>query len=805
MALPTGTVTLLFSDIVNSTRLWEQARDGMTVALERHDELLRTAIEHGDGVVFKTVGDAFCAVFQSEQLAVLAAIAIQRALLAESWPLDAPIQVRIALHTGTCQERGGDYFGPTVNRVARLEAVVHGGQVVMSRATADLILDSLPSGVTLRNLGEHRLKDLGRPEEVYQLCVDGLPMDFPSLRSLDNPELKNNLPIQLSSFVGRADVLLEVRAHVEVSRLVTLTGSGGCGKTRLALQVAAQLVDGSGGGVWFVDLAPLTDFESITPTLASVLGIRLNPGQALLQTIVEVVGERRLLLVLDNCEHLIEPCARIVDSLLRSCSQLHILSTSRVTFGLDGERIVRVASLSVPPQTFISGVVDLQQFESVQLLIERATAHNADFRVDSENAGAVATLCRRLDGIPLAIELAASRLRSMSVQDIEARLDDRFRLLTGGSRSSLPRQQTLAALVDWSYDLLTEAEKTVFRRFSVFVGGWNLRAAEVVCSDDDIAMYKVLDILDSLADRSLVQVESSGGNVRYRLLETIRQYATEKLSRCGDVEVETTRSRHAGYFLALAEEAKSHWETVHESEWMTVLESDHDNLHSAIVRLTDDSGEGEKALRLGGALYRYWMMRNHFSESATLLSAAIDRDNPEQHHHLRAGSICNLGFSQFHLGNLDVARIHFSEALDLARAHDNVKVNVRCHHGLSYLAFKEGDYDMAGSLADEAVELALMAGDGDDLAFARECRADVRSPFDANGARLDLEQALVHYETVGNVPMAIDTKLILGILELEAGNADTARECLEQAREYALSARNLYILQTALIYMGVSM
>ena len=505
---PSGTVTLLFSDIEGSTRLWERAPDAMADALKRHDELLRDAIEGSGGHVFKTVGDAFCAAFPTATEAVQAAEAAQRALVAEPWPADTVLRVRIALHTGECEERDGDYFGLAVNRLARLEATAHGGQVVLSRATADIVGDHLPPGVGLRHLGTHHLKDLGRPEEVFQLEMEGLDTEFPPLRSLDNPKLMHNLPELVSSFVGRETEVIEVRKLIETSRLVTLTGAGGSGKTRLALQVAADLLDDFTDGVWLVELASLADPELVESAVASVLKVQQQPGEDLLKTLVDAVADRCLLVVLDNCEHLLVAAAMLAETLVQSCPRLSLLATSREPLAIGGERSYRVPSLSLPGPDQILAHDEVRSFDAVQLFAERAVGHQPDFLLDETNADTVASLCRSLDGMPLALELAAARLGSLSVADIERRLDDRFRILTKGRRTALPRQQTLRALIDWSYDLLNQREQTVLCRLSVFSGGWTLEAAETVCSGSDLQGREVADVLGSLVEKSLVQAEA---------------------------------------------------------------------------------------------------------------------------------------------------------------------------------------------------------------------------------------------------------------------------------------------------------
>ena len=485
---PSGTVTFLFSDIEGSTALWEQSADSMRPALARHDSLLRQAIEAGGGYVFKTLGDAFCAAFATAPEALAAALSAQIALAGEGWELPTPLLVRMALHTGSAEERDADYFGPPLNRVARLMAAGHGGQVLLSEVTQALVRDALPRDVTLGDLDLHRLKDLGRPERVFQLEHPALPADFPPLRSLDNPALPNNLPQQVTSFIGREKQLAEVKALLDRTRLLTLTGSGGSGKTRLSVQAAADVLDQYEGGVWLVELAALADAALVPQSVADVLGVKEQAGGTARQGLLDWLRPKRLLLILDNCEHLVTACAVLAAEILRLCPRVRLLASSREPLGVVGEQVYRVPSLSLPDPKQPQTVESLSQFEAVRLFIERAQAVQYSFSVTDANAPAVAQICWRLDGIPLALELAAARVRALPVEEINTRLDHRFRLLTGGSRTALPRQQTLRALIDWSYDLLNEEEQTLLARLSVFAGGWTLEAAGGVCADPPAAV-----------------------------------------------------------------------------------------------------------------------------------------------------------------------------------------------------------------------------------------------------------------------------------------------------------------------------
>jgi predicted ATPase/class 3 adenylate cyclase len=600
---PTGTVTFLFSDIEGSTIRWDAHRAEMRDAVRRHDDLMRVAIERHGGYVFKTIGDAFCAAFSVVDEGIAAALEAQRDIAAEDWGAVRGLRVRIAIHVGTADERDADYFGPTVNRVARLLAIGHGGQVLLSGAAVQAI-DVLPSQATLLDLGRHRLKDLTDPEQVYQLCAPDLDAEFRPLNSLD--VLRHNLPEQLTPLIGRDEELAEIKTRLEQSRLVTLTGSGGVGKTRVALQLAADLMHDYGDGVWFVDLSALDDPILVPGEIAAVFDVTDGSAQPLIERLAIKLKKKRLLIVLDNCEQVIAAVADAADGLLRVCPGIRILATSREPLGISGEKAYRMPSLAIPAEDEDATAERALQYPAVELFVARAHAAAHTFVLTDQNAGIVARIVRRLDGIAMAIELAAPCVKVLSLKQLDQRLDERFKLLTGGSRRGPSRQQTLRALIGWSYDLLTEAQRSLLRQSAIFRGGWTLEAAEAICMGERFPDWNVLDLLASLVDKSLVVVESEGPEQRYRLLESTRQFAQERLAEAG--EREAVAARHGVYFAEVAQRAgEAYWQSDGD-EWSARARRDLENARAAIGwALSNAHGRDEDAVAaatiVGGLRY----------------------------------------------------------------------------------------------------------------------------------------------------------------------------------------------------------
>jgi predicted ATPase/class 3 adenylate cyclase len=706
MEPPTGTVTFLFTDIAGSTRLWEEHPEAMRGAVARHDELLTEAIASHGGTVFKIVGDSLCAAFERATDALAAALTGQRLLQAEGWPEATPLQVRVALYTGEAEARGGDYFGQPLNRCARILAAGHGGQVLLSQSAAELVRDLLPAGAELQALGEHRLRDLARPEALFQLVHPGLPSEFPPLRSLQ--AFAHNLPIQLTSLVGREDELAEVRRLLGTTRLLTLTGTGGAGKTRLALQVAADLLDAYADGVWFVELATLTDASLVPQAALSALGLREEPGRALVGTLVDSLCPKRLLLILDNCEHVVDACAGLAEQLLRGCPRASVLATSREVLRAEGEVVWRVPSLPAPtPEArHAERLSALTQYAAVRLFIDRAVAAKAGFGVTNENAPAVAEICWRLDGIPLAVELAAARVNVLSPEQIRERLDDRFRLLTGGRRTALPRQRTLLAAVEWSYGLLPQKERVLFGRLAVFTGGFSLDAGAAVCADADIAEPEFVDLLTELAVKSLVVVEEVADGPRCRLLETLRAYAAERLAETG--QEEALRARHARCFSERVREAKAHLRGPEQHRWLCRLEGDHDNLRAALswcVKHAPDTG-----LQLANDLVRFWEVRGYWREGRAWLDQYIAVGDVAGGQGRAAAMIAAGGIARLQ-GDSEDARTLLEGGLALSRSCGWQAGVASALNNLGNVLTQEGRFASAQAEYEESLRIREELGD----------------------------------------------------------------------------------------------
>ncbi|VBA40233.1 Putative HTH-type transcriptional regulator [Mycobacterium attenuatum] len=800
--LPTGTVTLLLADVEGSTRLWETQPENMTAALARLNTTVNRAVaaHHGVRPLEQGEGDSFVAAFTRASDALACALELQRAPL-------APIRLRVGIHTGEVQLRDeSNYAGPTINRTARLRDLAHGGQTVLSGATEPLVVDRLPARVWLADLGSHPLRDLPRPERVVQLCHPDLRNEFPPLR-VRNIAASHNLPAQLTSFVGRQVEMAELRRLVAGERLVTLTGAGGAGKTRLAVQVANQLGTEFSEGLWYVDLAPITDPDVTPVTVARALGLPDQPGRSTTDLLVRFIGERKALLLLDNCEHLLDVCDSLVVTLLAACRRLTILATSREPLGVPGELSWRVPSLSVTD-------------EAVELFTDRARHSRPEFGVDDENIALVEEICRRLDGMPLAIELAAARIRALSLQQIVDGLHDRFRLLTGGARTAVRRQQTLRASVDWSHALLTEPERVLFRRLAVFTGGFDLDAAQAVAAGNEVESYQLLDQLSLLVDKSLVVADDTGDGMRYRLLETVRQYALERLDE--SAETDEVRTHHRDYYTGMAAEleARGHWADERLLHW---AQTEIDNLRAAFT-WSRTAGAPDTALQLILSLRPLWLRGGRVKEALAGLSAIFaDADRSAIAPAVWAGAVAQysilaswvgipaeLGRAQEALAvarKLDdpgliaraliacgmlalydprVSHPYLTEAIDLVRAIGDRRTLCQIFSYQATAAVMAGEPIPAITAAEQGRELADELGD---RFFSRNCRAWLSTALmirgDLAGAAGMARGVIEEVEATGDLTMAVFSYVSLSEVLSFHGQADAAQTAAQSALEAA--------------------
>lgn len=775
--LPTGTVTFLFTDIEGSTNLLQRiGAHRYAQVLEDHCALLRSVFHETNGHEIGHQGDGFLAAFGQARQAVSAAIAAQRAMATHPWPEGVTIRVRMGLHTGEPLDSPSGYVGMDVHRAARICSAAHGGQVLLSEATRGLVEHNLPEGLGTLDLGVHRLKDLKDPVRIFQILDPRVPAEFPPLRSLS--VLPNNLPMQLTSFIGRDKELAAIKHLLMANRFLTLTGTGGCGKTRLALQAAADLSDQFPDGVWLVELAALSDTSLVPQTVASTLKLPEQSTRPLPELLADYLRPKSLLLVLDNCEQVVNACAHLAERLLQVCPRLRILATSQEGLNIAGEVTFPVPSLSVPdPQPALSAE-GLVLWEAVRLFVDRAMFAQPMFRLTNQNATSIVEVCRRLDGMPLAIELAAARVRVLSVEQIAARLNDRFQLLVTGSRTALPRHQTLRATMDWSYDLLSEKERALLSRLSVFSGGWTLEAAEAVCVGNGVDERDVLDLLARLADRSLIVVEDRGAEIRYRQLETIRQYGHDRLRESGAAP--SVRGRHRDWFLRLAERAEPELLGKHQARWFNLLEAELDNLRSALGWCVA-TGELEAELRLASAVTRFWLARGYSDEGRRWLDAGLERgrDAPAA---LRAKALSAAGYLAVQgQGDYSSGRSFFDESLAIWRTVGDKKGIAESLHRLGLVATHLGELSTAHSLYEESLVARQELGDKGDIALTLHNLGMVAFLRGDLAARSLFEQALAVWHEVGDKQHIAMALTGLGYIAASQDDLKKARSLYEES------------------------
>ena len=780
--LPTGTVTLLLADVEGSTRLWETQPDEMTIALARLNQTVSEIIATHDGVrpVEQGEGDSFVAAFARASDAVAAALEMQRAPL-------APIRLRIGVHTGEIQLRDeGNYAGPTINRTARLRDLGHGGQTLLSGTTENLVADRLPADTWLTDLGSHPLRDLPRPERVIQLCHPDLVNDFPPLR-VSTPVASQRLPTQLTSFVGRQAELAQVRELLADNRLVTLTGAGGVGKTRTAIEVAGLLAGEFSDGVWYVDLAPITDPELVPVTAARAFGLPDQPGRSTMGTLTRFIANHQMLVVLDNCEHLLDASAALAVALLEACPRLTLLATSREPVGVVGEVSWRMPSLSLAD-------------EAVELFSDRARHARHDFAVTDDNIAAVGEICARLDGVPLAIELAAARVRALSLPEILDSLHDRFRLLTGGARTAVRRQQTLRASVDWSHALLTEPERVLFRRLAAFLGGFDLNAAQAVAGGGDMPRYQVVDLLTLLVDKSLVIADETAGRTRYRLLETVRHYALEKLGESDDADA--VRTRHRDHYTSMAALLDGPSDSDY-GQRVEQAETEIDNLRAAFA-WSRESGDAELALALASSLSPLWQPRP--AEGVAWLDAVLNEANA---HHLdiapvvRARALADRVLLATNIGwDADIPD-QAEQALTIARQLDNPGLLLRALAASGLIGFHS---EAAQEYRAEAIGLARKLGDRLRLSHILSIETLVASfTGDLIAKRAAAQEGCELAESIGYRAGSIRCRWYLGLAQLAQGDCAGAIEHFGTASAAAEAGHYANFQKYALAFQGMAL
>ena len=778
--LPTGTVTFLFTDIEGSTQLLRDLGDAYASVWKQHQLIIREALAAAGGAEVGTEGDSFFAAFSSAPGAVRAAVAAQQGLAAHAWPAGHSVRVRMGLHTGDGVLSGSDYVGMDVHRAARIASAAHGGQLIVSEATRALIEHSLPAGAHLRDLGKHRLKDILQPEHLYDVVIDGLPAEFPPPRTLE--ARPNNLPLQLTSFVGREDQIDEIRELLGQVRLLTLTGPGGTGKTRLALQVAAETMRDFADGAFFVDLSPVTDPGLVPAVIARALDVAEVAGVPILETLKTHLQHKELLLVVDNFEQ-VTAAGGVVEDLVSTAPKLKVLITSRMVLSLRGEHEYGVPPLEPPDPKSIADLDTLNRSEAVRLFTERALAIQPRFRLTSENAQAVAEITARLDGLPLAIELAATRVKVLTPQQMLPRLERSLSLLVSGGRTLPERQRTLRGAIAWSYDLLDKPEQSLFRRLSVFSGGWTLEAAGAV-TEPELLDLETLEGLSALVDKSLVRsIDPAAGFPRFAMLETIRQFGQEALLTEG--EHDRTRRRHGEYFLNLARQAELQLTGEEQAAWLEQCERELDNLRAAL-RWAIDAGEADLGQEAAGALWRFWQQHGHLTEGRGWLNELLAMPSGQGRTAARAKALTGAGGIAWWQIDHDGAGAFYGEALAIERELGEPARIAEALYNQAFVVGASGDIDRSADLLKESLDLfrAAEVEHGVARALAMLVIRDAQAS-DWPSAIARLEEVVAIWRRLGDrLQLAFD----LIWLAFACGRAGRPRE----ARSAALEALGLF-------------
>jgi predicted ATPase/class 3 adenylate cyclase len=782
--LPSGTVTFLFTDIDGSTHLLQALGANYRGVLERHAAIVRHALAAHEGIEISTEGDAFFAVFRSATEAVEAAVAAQHGLAQEGWPDGFPVRVRMGLHTGEGRLGGDSYVGLDVHRAARIAAAGHGGQILLSAGTRALVEAVLPEGVTLRDLGAHRLKDLEQPEHLAQLVIAGLQEDFPPIRSLETP---STLPAELTSFVGRQSEVDEATRLLATARLLTLTGPGGTGKTRLAIRIAASLLSSFRDGAFFVDLAPLTDPALVGPSVAHSLGLSEQVDRPIVDLLKAYLEQREVLLVLDNFEHLLQ-AGEVVDELLEAAPRLKVLVTSRSILNLYGEQEFKVPPLMLPDPGVAADVDHLSQYEAVALFVARAKAAKPSFSVTIESLQAVAEICTRLDGLPLAIELAASRVRLLQPREIVARLERHLPVLATGATNVPPRQRTLRGTIDWSYELLPVAEQALFARLAIFAGGCTLEGAESVCNPGGELGLDTLDGIASLVQQSLVQSRGDAGESRFGMLETIREYGLDRLEADGGLD--TIIRRHLRYYRDLAEVAEPHFMMSDQAGWLDRFEREHADVRGAL-RNAVDVRDTESGLRLGAALWRFWFERGYPREGRGWLETLLALE-PDAFSTTRAKAYVALGGLTYWLSDFDATEGAYESAAHISQTLGDRDGEAEALYNLSFVPLMRGDPGEARQRFEASLALAREIGRQDLVA---QSQASLGLLGDASGdpqaGLMVLEEALAFFREAGESTRLAATLVSIAIARRLLAQHEAGRIAYLEALRLFTETRNL--------------
>jgi len=785
--LPTGTITFLLTDIEDSTRLWEQNPESMRGVLIRHDAIFDKAVDGHAGVHVRPrgEGDSRFAVFRDAVNAVAAAVEIQEKMASEAWEMPDPLRVRIGLHTGNADLRMGDYYGSAVNRSARLRGLGYGGQSLLSLTTKELVQDSLPQDVYLEDLGFHSLKGLSRPENVFQLLIPGLPRDFPPLKSIDN--LPNNLPAQTTQFIGRDEEVAEIQSLFDERniRLITLTGPGGTGKTRLSQESAAEMLDGFPDGIYFIPLAPISDPELVPSTIARTIGVREGGGLPPLDNLKSFLKDKQMLLILDNFEQVMD-AASAINEMLLAAPNLKLVITSRIPLRIRGEQEYPVQPLEVPRAQM--EVDDLLQTECVQLFVTLAQAANPRFEVNDQNAAAVGEICRRLDGLPLAIEIAAARSRMLSPQAMLKRLDESLKLLTGGPRDLPARQQTLRGAIDWSYDLLAAPDQTLFARLGIFVGGFTLEAAEAVCNSNN--ELDVISGVETLLDNSLVKTASSPDEEpRFELLQTIREYALEKLSHTGELEL--LRGLHAGYYTQASEQIMVHLYADDTVEILRLLETEQDNFRAALTWSLESTERIGSGILIAFRIFWFWYRYGHFHEGRDWCERLLQESKELGHHPLRGMILITAAFMAMWEGDLKIAVDYAHQSLDIMRILEDPEGLSMSLMTTGIVLLNQGEDDQARPLFEESVQLSRELGASWPIGTGLVHMANVAL------GQGDIDSALLYLEEGEKIARQIGDPWQIAFAVNNRGEVARVQGQYDEAYQYYIETEQLYQLADA--------